>query len=133
MAVRGLVRAAHPILGAALWMAVIGVFEQLAATASPVADLPSDTPTKFQSDTSHFDYVERDEMIPMRDGVKLKTIILIPKGAKGAPMLMTRTPYNASARLKRSNSPHLTGAVSEMVGTAAAAGYIMVTQDVRGK
>ena len=32
----------------------------------------------------------------MRDGVKLKTFILVPKGASGAPMLLTRTPYNAS-------------------------------------
>ncbi len=36
-------------------------------------------------------------MIPMRDGVKLHTVILVPKGAKGAPILLTRTPYNATA------------------------------------
>ena len=34
-------------------------------------------------------------MIPMRDGVKLHTIILIPKGAQSAPIVFTRTPYNA--------------------------------------
>ena len=34
-------------------------------------------------------------MIPMRDGVKLHTVILVPKGAKGAPILLTRTPYDA--------------------------------------
>ena len=31
----------------------------------------------------------------MRDGVKLHTVILVPKGAKGAPILLTRTPYDA--------------------------------------
>ena len=32
----------------------------------------------------------------MRDGVKLHTVILVPKGAKHAPILLTRTPYNAN-------------------------------------
>ena len=27
-------------------------------------------------------------MIPMRDGVRLHTVILLPKGAKGAPILL---------------------------------------------
>jgi uncharacterized protein len=36
-------------------------------------------------------------MIPMRDGVKLHTVILVPKGAKHAPILLTRTPYSAKA------------------------------------
>jgi predicted acyl esterase len=35
-------------------------------------------------------------MIPMRDGVKLHTVILVPKGAHGAPILLTRTPYDAN-------------------------------------
>ncbi len=134
MTLRRLARAARPALGATLSIAVMGAAAQLAMAAAAVAaDLPSDTPAQFHADTSSFDYLERDEMIPMRDGVRLRTIILIPKGAKGAPMLMTRTPYDASHRLKSSNSPHLTAAVLPMVETAAAAGYIIVTQDIRGK
>src|SRR5215212_6613170 len=31
--------------------------------------LPSETPTRFEPVTSTFDYVKRDVMIPMRDGV----------------------------------------------------------------
>ena len=69
----------------------------------------------------------------MRDGVKLKTFILIPKGAKNAPMLMTRTPYNAGNRVLRFNSPHMIAAVPQMNDTAVQAGYIIVFQDVRGK
>ena len=38
--------------------------------------LPSETPTKFEAVTDSFDYVKRDVMIPMRDGVKLHTVIL---------------------------------------------------------
>ena len=65
--------------------------------------------------------------------MKLKTFILVPKGAARQPMLLTRTPYNASARVLRFNSPHLAAAVPQMDETAVAAGYIIVFQDVRGK
>ncbi|HEY1462479.1 MAG TPA: CocE/NonD family hydrolase, partial [Terriglobales bacterium] len=52
-------------------------------------------PDKLAPVTSTFEYVRRDVMIPMRDGIKLHTVILIPKGAKNAPILLTRTPYSA--------------------------------------
>jgi hypothetical protein len=48
-------------------------------------------------------------------------------------MLMTRTPYNAGARVTRNDSSHLESVVPQMNDTAAAAGYIIVYQDVRGK
>lgn len=98
-----------------------------------VRSLPSETPATFTPRTESFDYVRREVMIPMRDGVKLKTFILIPKGAAGAPMLLTRTPYDANARVSRFESPRLAAAVSQMLDTAVAAGYIIVYQDVRGK
>jgi hypothetical protein len=98
-----------------------------------MTNLPSDTPTNFVPRTNDFEYFKRDQMIPMRDGVKLKTFILVPKGASQAPMLLTRTPYNASERVSRANSPHLAAAVPEMDDTAVAAGYIIVYQDIRGK
>jgi predicted acyl esterase len=97
------------------------------------AILPSETPATFTPRTDEFDYIKRQEMVPMRDGVMLKTFILIPKGAKDAPILLTRTPYNASERVLRFNSPHLAAAVAQMDDTAVAAGYIIVYQDVRGK
>ena len=67
--------------------------------AQTVSSLPSETPAKLEPATESFDYVKRDEMIPMRDGVKLHTVIVIPKGAKNAPILLTRTPYNASSQV----------------------------------
>src|SRR5258707_15025309 len=42
-------------------------------------NLPSDTPNSFDPRTNTFDYLKREEMVPMRDGVKLKTFILVPK------------------------------------------------------
>jgi putative CocE/NonD family hydrolase len=75
-------------------------------------------------------------MIPMRDGVKLSTVILIPKGAKHAPILLTRTPYGAAGRFSRNVSAHL----SEVLGNGDVGdelvleeGYIRVVQDIRGK
>ena len=69
----------------------------------------------------------------MRDGVKLRTIVLIPKGAKDAPILLARTPYNANERMARAKSPHLAAVVPQMMDTAMEAGYIVAYQDVRGK
>ncbi len=69
----------------------------------------------------------------MRDGVKLRTIVLIPKGAKNAPILLARTPYNANERMARAKSPQLAAVVPQMMDTAVEAGYIVAYQDVRGK
>src|SRR4051812_37297136 len=57
--------------------------------------LPTEIPAKFTPKNESFDHTRREVMIPMRDGVKLHTVLLIPRGAKGAPILLTRTPYNA--------------------------------------
>src|SRR5262245_15978404 len=59
-------------------------------------DIPASfTPPKQQAETvtkPEWDYTKRVEMVPMRDGTKLYTVIVIPKGAKNAPMILTRTP-----------------------------------------
>ncbi len=99
----------------------------------PVTASPGDIPAAFIRRADEFDYVKREEMIPMRDGVKLKTFILVPRGAQQSPILLSRTPYNAAERVSRSSSPHLAAVVQQMQDTAAAAGYIIVYQDVRGK
>jgi hypothetical protein len=67
----------------------------------------SDIPKTFATPTAGYDYVKREVMIPMRDGVKLHTVILVPNGAKNAPILLTRTPYNAARRASRNDSPHM--------------------------
>ncbi len=69
----------------------------------------------------------------MRDGVKLFTVIIVPKGATNAPILLTRTPYNASRRVARNNSPHMLAALPAGDEVFVEAGYIRVFQDVRGK
>jgi putative CocE/NonD family hydrolase len=104
----------------------------LAAPAPKDAGLPSDIPAKFEPVRPDADYVKRVEMIPMRDGVKLYTVIWIPKGAKGAPIILTRTPYNAAKHMRTETASMLT-TLSLADEPFVREGYIRVYQDVRGK
>src|SRR5580700_938750 len=110
--------------------AAVIVGSLLAQQAPP---LPPDIPKKFEVPTSTYDFVKREVMIPMRDGVRLHTIIVVPKGAQRAPILLTRTPYNASGRAQRSASTHVVAALPLFDELFVADGYIRVYQDVRGK
>ena len=65
------------------------------AAGSGTAQTYDERPATLTSSTYGFNYERRIVEIPMRDGAKLHTVILIPKGAKDAPILMTRTPYSA--------------------------------------
>jgi putative CocE/NonD family hydrolase len=99
-------------------------------------DLPSETPDVFEPVTGEFDHVRREVMISMRDGVKLHTVILVPKGAVGAPILLTRTPYDADALTRHKKSARLGPVLSGYDNAAdivVDGGYIRVVQDVRGK
>src|ERR1700733_14976726 len=96
----------------------------------------SEIPSAFVPREGTFDYVKREVMIPMRDGVKLKTVILIPRGAHRAPILLSRTPYGATSRIAKDVSAHLDALLdSNDVADDAVlnGGYIRVLQDVRGK
>ena len=101
----------------------------------PAPQLPaqSDIPKTFKAPDAVNDYIRREVMVPMRDGVKLYTVIVVPKGAKDAPILLTRTPYNASKRTSRNDSSHMAAILPQGDEVFVAAGYIRVFQDVRGK
>jgi putative CocE/NonD family hydrolase len=123
--------------------------ERLAAQSTSAAQypaLPSETPERFEPKTDSFDYVRREVMIPMRDGVKLHTVILVPKGAKNAPILLTRTPYSANELTSHdprggettdaAPSSHLgpiLNGYDNATEVIVEGGYIRVVQDVRGK
>ena len=104
--------------------------------AAQAPALPGEMPAVFQVATDSWDFERRVEMVPMRDGVKLRTIILLPRGAKNAPILLTRTPYNAVELTSHAPSAHL-GPVLQGYDNATdlivEGGYIRVVQDVRGK
>ena len=70
------------------------------------------------------DYVRTDAMIPMRDGVKLFTVIIAPKSSPvGLPFYFTRTPYGV-ADIQASGISR-----SPLVPD----GFIFVFQDIRGR
>jgi putative CocE/NonD family hydrolase len=113
-------------------------FSCLALLASPIAAQQSafpasDIPEKFSAPIEARDYVKREEMIPMRDGVKLYTVIVYPKGLTNAPIVLTRTPYNAKKRANRMDSPHILSTLPLADEMFVKGGYIRVYQDIRGK
>src|SRR5689334_15226475 len=71
-----------------------------------------------------FDKIE--QMVPMRDGVKLHTIIYAPKSRSGPlPILFNRTPYGIDGIYRAFTS----GILNELIED----GYIFAFQDIRGR
>jgi len=104
-----------------------------AAAGAPLPPMQPDIPASFSAPAGDFDYVKRDVMIPMRDGVKLHAILIIPRGAQRAPIILTRTPYSASAASERMASPHVLGILGDADAVFVTRGYIRAYEDVRGK
>jgi putative CocE/NonD family hydrolase len=121
-----------------LAVALIAVLSSMQAQQK-YPQYPSETPDHFKPTTDDFDHVRREIMIPMRDGVKLHTVILVPNSALGkktAPILMTRTPYDATVLTSHSPSAHLSSVLQgydNAVDVIVDGGYIRVVQDIRGK
>ena len=115
---------------------VVALAQAAAEPAKTGADFSNETPANFQPVTESFDFIKRDVMIPMRDGVKLRTIILVPKGAKQAPILLTRTPYDAEKLTSHAESSHLgpiLNGYDNATDVIVDGGYIRALQDIRGK
>ena len=71
-------------------------------------------------------FEKREEMIRVRDGVRLHTLIFTPKNqAERLPILMSRTPYG----IGQSTSDGINRRYNELVKD----GYIFVLQDIRGR
>ena len=106
-----------------------------ALAPAQTAPMTTDIPPHFTAPQTGYDYTRRVVMVPMRDGVKLYTVIVIPKGAHNAPILLTRTPYDAAGRAERANpeSATMLGTLPQGDEVFVQAGYIRVWQDVRGK
>src|SRR4249920_2454201 len=125
-----------PALGAFVLMHPLAAQTPQRPAAPQYPALPSETPATFEPVTETFDYVKRDVMIPMRDGIRLHTVILVPKGAAGAPILLTRTPYNANELTGYAHSAHLAPMLAgydNALEVIIEGGYIRVVQDIRGK
>jgi putative CocE/NonD family hydrolase len=125
------------ILESVLWCGpAMAQSEPKAKAPATYPALPSEIPEKFIPSTAGFDFNKRSVMIPMRDGVKLHTVILTPKGAQRAAMLLTRTPYSADRLTHHADSAHLGPVLNgydNALDVILDGGYIRVVQDVRGK
>ncbi|HVV82289.1 MAG TPA: CocE/NonD family hydrolase [Kofleriaceae bacterium] len=108
----------------------------LPAKTAPAAGLPTEIPATVTVSHEGFDFERREAEIPMRDGVTLHTVILVPHGARATPMLLTRTPYDADDMSGKNPSTHLAMAIDgydSIPDLVADGAYIRVLQDVRGK
>ncbi len=105
----------------------------VSAQTAPVTPMTPNVVAKYQAiNPDALDYVKREVMIPMRDGVKLYTVILFKKGTKNGPILMSRTPYDAKGSVARNKSASLTEILPAMDAEFVNDGYIRVYQDIRG-
>ena len=83
--------------------------------------------------TNDLQYKKTSMKIPMRDGVKLYSVILTPVSAnQSLPILVVRTPYGANSHLPDDNTVFT---VPTFFGyyNMAKDGYIFIFQDIRGK
>ena len=100
--------------------------------AALVTPMTVDTITNYDKIRPEADFTKRVEMIPMRDGVKLYTVIVMKKGTKNAPLLLSRTPYDAKAATARTPSQTIAEVVHAMDVIFVEDGYIRIYQDIRG-
>ena len=101
-----------------VWRAICFAAVLLAAGALPfLAKSPQSPPT----DTSY--KISKDVPVPMRDGVILRADVLLPAESGRFPTLVYRTPYNKEPALQEYKT----------FAKAAARGYAVVVQDVRGR
>jgi putative CocE/NonD family hydrolase len=115
------------------FLIVAAVMAPVLSIHAQTSPLTPDIAAMYAAPTATYDYVKRVAMIPMRDGVKLFTVIVIPRGATHAPIVLTRTPYNAARRAEHTDSPHMLAALNAGDDVFVDGGYIRVFQDVRGK
>jgi hypothetical protein len=98
----------------------------LFALTAIAADLFAQAPP-VQSKYKPENFTFQEIMIPMRDGVRLQTVIRMPKNASSPlPFLFVRTPYGVP---ENANSLTESGLLDDLI----ADGYIFVSQNIRGR
>ena len=58
----------------------------------PVTPMTPDVMEKYEQVLPGADFIRREAMIPMRDGVKLYTVVVMKKDTQGGPILLSRSP-----------------------------------------
>jgi len=100
--------------------------------AQPIDPMANEKVDSYDWVRPQADYVRREVMVPMRDGTKLYTVIVMRKGTSGGPILLSRTPYDANGSTSRNRSQKIEEILPVMDAPFVNDGYIRVYQDVRG-
>src|SRR5271157_1227397 len=103
---------------------VVAAFSLLSVGASPTslsAQTESKAPAVQQQYKPEY-FTFQEVMVPMRDGVRLQTVILTPKDQKEPlPIILRRTPYGVPQKERTATPPSVPEA------------YILVFQNIRGR
>jgi uncharacterized protein len=111
----------------------LGTAANAATEAVPrVTPMTPDVVEKYERTRPQADYIRREEMVPMRDGAKLFTVVVMKKGTTNGPILLSRTPYNASEQTGRVHSQRIGDILEVMDAEFVHDGFIRVYQDIRG-
>jgi putative CocE/NonD family hydrolase len=127
--------------------AFLALTAQTEPAVQPGGDIPADfkptfvpppggdIPKSFNAPRLDFQYIRREAMIPMRDGARLYTVLIIPRGVTRAPIMLDRTPYSAEKATSRNGQfgPWPENILSALSAELVRAGYIVAVEDVRGK
>src|SRR6476659_5609227 len=114
------------------------LFLVLLATSAVAQTPPRVTPmtpgviAKYEQTLPSADFIRREAMIPMRDGTKLFTVVVMKKGTANAPILLSRSPYDAHKSTHRVSSQRIVDILEVMDAEFVEDGYIRVYQDIRG-
>ena len=117
------------LLAAGVLSTATSVFAQ---SSPPVTPMTSDAIDKYEQTLPGADFIRREAMVPMRDGTKLYTVVVMKKGTAHAPILMSRTPYDAHQSTHRIASQRIVDILEVMDAEFVVDGYIRVYQDIRG-
>nr|WP_294849639.1 CocE/NonD family hydrolase [uncultured Sphingomonas sp.] len=115
-----------------LFIAAASIALIAAAPPPPVTPMTPDVVASYDAVRPDADFIRREAMVPMRDGTKLYTVIVMKKGTKGGPILLSRTPYDAFGSVHRTASQKIVDILPVMDADFVNDGYVRVYQDIRG-
>ena len=125
----------HTLAGCVTLVTASLVFSATTASAQTpprVTPMTPDVIDKYEQTLPSADFIRRDAMVPMRDGTKLYTVTVMKKGTANGPILLSRTPYNATRATHRVASQRIVDILEIMDAEFVEDGYIRVYQDIRG-
>jgi uncharacterized protein len=116
----------------AAFAAIASLAASAPAQQTPIDAMANDKVGTYDWIRPQADFIRREVMIPMRDGVQLYTVIVVRKGVTNAPILLSRTPYDAAQTTMRVRSQSIVEILPVADAEFVNDGFIRVYQDVRG-